>query len=290
MYQGIFVPLTTPFDRDGSLRLDALKRNIVKYADSSLAGGLVLGSTGEAVHLTLDERLAVVTQAGDAAPGDFALLCGLPGSSIVEAEAFLERASLERFSAVLAGVPGYYRSRMSNQALKSYYKTLADLSPVPILLYNIPKFSGIELDVSLVQDLCSHPNIAGLKESSGNLIYLQKLLDATEEQEFSVLSGSAETFGPAAALGVRGGILAIACVLPDLPGTVYRSWKSSSGDIQSLQKQLFSRASAIVGRFSVPGVKYGMDIRGFEGLHCREPLQDLTDVERRQVENLLEGN
>lgn len=285
--EGVIAPITTPFSEGGEISLDALENNLERYQRTPLAGVLVVGTTGEGGHLSVEERLQVLKTTDGLWPKEKRLLVGVSFSALNHSLSFIEKLASYRTEALLVSVPSYYKSRMDDRALTDYYTTLADHSHSPLLLYNIPRFSGLELSVPLVTELAQHHNIAGMKESSGNLIYLQKILAATSRYDFEVISGSAETFGPALTLGVRGGILAVSCALPELTVDVVEKFESDAAEFEAAQSRLFQVSSTVVGKFSVPGVKYAMDLTGYFGGACRRPLMPLTAQEKSQVETVL---
>lgn len=284
---GVLAPITTPFDKTGDIDFRALTDNIVKYSATELSGLLVLGSTGEASHLEVSERLAAVRCARTAWPGEKALLVGVSFPSLRSCRSFVEKLSEFRIDGLLVSVPSYYKTRMDDRTLEKFFSQVADHSPFPVLLYNIPRFTGIELSVELVETLSDHPNIAGMKDSSGNLIYLQKVLAVTERSDFQVLSGSAETFGLAVSLGVEAGILAVACAAPEIAQAVYETQVARSPEWREVQARLFRVSSLVVGKLSVPGVKYAMDVQGYAGGACREPLGPLSEDEKAAVREVL---
>ncbi|GAB4130153.1 MAG: 4-hydroxy-tetrahydrodipicolinate synthase [Acidobacteriota bacterium] len=277
--------MTTPFDEGGRIVESAFVRNLERYGKTGLTGVLVAGTTGEGVHLDASERCRLLECAAQAA-GHLQILAGLPGQSVVQSVRELREWEKLPVRAVLAAVPNYYRPRMTENAVETYYRALADESPFPVLLYNIPRLSGIEMGARLVTRLARHPRIAGIKESSGNLGLVQRLLEDTSGDDFVVLSGSAETFGAAVDLGVRGGILAAACVVPDLAVAVLHSAGDPEGSAD-LRRRLFEVASAVVSEGGVAGIKAAMDETGFEGLCTRLPLGPLRPEERERIRHVL---
>jgi 4-hydroxy-2-oxoglutarate aldolase len=286
-FEGIIAPITTPFSDDGEVSIDGLHKNLDRYRSTPLSGVLVTGTTGEGAHLSVEERVAVLKEASDVWPEDKRLLVGVSFAALRQSLRFVETIARYRSDALLVSVPSYYKSRMNDRALADYFIALADRAHSPLLLYNIPRFSGIELSLPLVTVLAQHENIAGIKESSGNLVYLQKILAATAKYDFEVISGSAETFGPALALGIRGGILAVSCAVPEVVMNVMKGFESGAEFVER-HSRLFEISSTVVGKLSVPGVKYAMDLKGYCGGICRPPLLPLTVEEKSEVEAVLE--
>ncbi len=286
MFEGVIAPVTTPFTEQGELDLDAFRRNLTRYAAGPLSGYLVGGTTGEGLHLTPDEKLLLLREASNQVPDSKHLLAGLSASSLDAGLRQLEQFQQLRLDGILISVPNYYKSRMTDEALEFYFRTLADHSSVPLLLYNIPQLSGLELSLPLVERLSAHQRIIGMKESSGNLIYLQGVLNRIGGREFQVVSGSAETAGLARPLGIECGILAIGCVLPDMTCQLFDV--VCRDQFAAAQARMFDAASVIVRGLGVPGVKFAMDLCGLDGRYCRRPLMPLTESEKVRVRTTLE--
>ncbi len=179
LLEGIFPAMTTPFYPDGRLYLRKLEHNVERYSRTVAAGMVVLGSTGEPVMLSDEETRGVLrTVARNAAP-EKVLLAGVGRESLRETLRFAEFAAAEQFDAVLARTPHFYGPQMQPLELLTYYRALADRSPLPVVLYSIPKFTHLELPLDVVAELAQHPNIAGIKDSSGNLERLAALVAAT---------------------------------------------------------------------------------------------------------------
>lgn len=287
MIKGVLAPVTTPFSESGELLIDAFHRNLQRYRQTPLKGILVAGTTGEGAHLSLKERILLAEAAVAEAVPEWTCMVGVGSASLRGVLEQLDGLSKFPLDGVLISLPHYYRTRMDEGALRRFFIEAADASPFPAYLYNIPQLTGIELPVSLVQELAGHSNIVGMKESSGNLIYLQSILQATSAKGFEVISGSAETFGLALAVGIHAGILAAACFAPALADQVYRAALSREADFGVLQARLFSVSSLVVRRLGVAGVKRAMDRTGFEGLHSRIPLRALDSAEAALVDNTL---
>lgn len=286
-FTGIIPPVTTPFSASGELRLDMLERNVSRYLESELSGLLLLGSNGESVHLSPEERLQVVGRVAPAVTGRKQFLVGLSAASLHEAYPLLDQVAGLPIDALLVSVPSYYRNRMTPAALVEYFSRVAEHSPFPVLLYNVPQYSGLEIKPEVIAQLAPAPKIVGMKDSSGNLHYLQHVLAATKGTDFEVVLGSAQVLGPALVLGIRAAILAVACCLPDLPIQLLREFEAGN-DIGALQARLFQVANAVTSSYGVPGLKVAMDLAGFEGGSCRAPLCDLEPSEKEHLREWLE--
>ena len=288
-FEGIIAPVTTPFSRDGSLQLDVLGRNIEKYNRTPLIGILVGGSTGEAPHLDFSEIVEIVRAVAPQVSADKKFMAGVACSTLREAKSFVDEVSDLRLDALLVSVPSYYKNRMNDSALAHYFQSVADHSPFPLILYNIPRFSGVSMSIELIRELAEHENICAMKDSSADLIYMQKVLDVTRDREFQLMTGSAETLSSALVLGIRAGILAAACVLPEYIDELIKAYDQRSPDLVSRQIKLCKISWALVRDLGIQGVKYAMDLKGYEGGFCRLPLAPLTDEEKRYAEKVMEG-
>lgn len=286
-FNGIYAPLTTPFSMEGEILFDSLSSNVRKYRDSNLSGFLVAGSTGEASHLDSEEIVEILDCVIESASG-LPVMAGLNFPSVRKNLEFIRQIESKDVSALLVSTPSYYKNRMHPAALYEFFHTLAEESPVPLLLYNYPRFTGIELEIELIKSLAELPAIAGMKDSSGNLIYMQKVLSATQGMSFQLLSGNAETYGLARTLGVQAAILAICCPLPELAADFQVSVPSAKASYRIMLERVQRLSTLIVGRLGIPGVKYAMDLRGLMGGFCRPPLYSLNKSERTEVEELLQ--
>ena len=286
MFDGVIPPLTTPFSEDGRVLYPALEKNLELYADSRLSGVLALGSNGEAVHLTPSERIEVVRLARSCLPLDRVFLIGVSAPTLHQAKHFIDSMSDMQATAFLVGVPSYYKNRMSYKALRLYFESVAEHVPAPMLLYNIPQYSGIELQPELVADLAQHERIAGMKDSSGNLIYLQRVLEQVQGSSFQVVLGSAQLLGPATSLGIRAAILAVACALPELPIRVLLAEGPASRRKEQLA-DLFQIAQTVTVGFGIPGLKFAMDLAGLRGGACRLPLLPLEEEEKEALRRVV---
>ena len=286
MFDGVIPPLTTPFSEEGRVLYPALEKNLEAYADSRLSGVLALGSNGEAVHLTPSEQIEVVRLARSCLPPDRVFLIGVSASTLDQAKHFIDSMSDMQATAFLVGAPSYYKNRMSCKALRLYFESVAEHAPAPVLLYNVPQYSGIELQPEFIAELAQHDRISGMKDSSGNLIYLQRVLEQVQGRSFQVVLGSAQLLGPATSLGIRAAILAVACALPELPIRVLRAEGPASRRREQLA-DLFRIAQAVTVGFGIPGLKFAMDLAGLRGGACRLPLLPLEEEEKEALRRVV---
>ncbi|MEO5817495.1 MAG: dihydrodipicolinate synthase family protein [Gemmatimonadaceae bacterium] len=284
---GILAPVVTPFAESGDLALDGFGRNIRAHLAAGCIGVVVTGSTGEAALLDDTERNALVERARAEVGSEHTLIVGT-GSESTRATIARSRAAAERGAdAVLVVAPHYYGDAMSHEALREHYERVADESPVPVLLYTIPKYMHFSLSPELVGELAQHENIVGMKDSSGNAEIFARYL-GSQSESFRVLTGSGVLFGEAVIMGAHGGILAVSLFAPARTFDVWQAHQR--GDhIAALHAQvaLTPVAQRIVGQMGVPGVKAALDRVGLVGGPPRSPLQPLAAPARALLEELL---
>jgi 4-hydroxy-2-oxoglutarate aldolase len=286
-FEGIFAALTTPFAPDGSVALDKLRENIARYNRTRLSGYVVVGSTGESVLLTFDEIDRIWNAAREsAAPGKL-LIAGAGVDSATETIARARRAAELGYDAVLIKTPHYFKALLTPAALERHYMTVADASPLPVLIYSIPQYTGISITADWVARLAEHPNIAGIKESSGNVSLASEIIHLCPP-EFSTLVGSSGTLFLSLLMGAAGGILALACFLPEPAIEIYEAVRAGdTARASRLQFALLSASRKIAGELGPTGVKYAMDCVGYYGGNPRLPLLPLTEAQKKTVEAVL---
>lgn len=286
-FQGIFPALTTPFAPDGSVAVDKLRENIARYNRIPLSGYIVNGSTGESVLLSFAEIDRVWTAAREAAASGKLLIAGAGVDSTAETIARSRRAAELGYDAVLIKTPHYFKPLLTPAALERHYLAVADASPVPVLLYSIPQYTGISVTADWVARLAAHPNIGGIKDSSGNVQLVSEIVQQCPA-EFSALVGSASTLFASLILGAAGGVLALACYLPEAAVELYQAARARELDrAERLQFALLGASRHIAGELGPTGVKYAMDCVGYYGGPPRPPLLPLTEAQKKSVEAAL---
>lgn len=287
MIEGVIPPLVTPFRADGSLDLGAFEANLESYADQDLAGYLVLGSNGEAASLEQDEKLVLVKLAR-AAGGSRRLLAGTGLESTRATIAFTRKAAEAGADAALVLTPHYYKPQMSHEALLRHFEAVAEASPIPVLLYSVPQFTGLAFPPALVATLARHPNVMGMKDSSGNIGLLAQIL-ASVSEDFALACGSAGVFYPALCLGAVAGILAVACCAPRPTAALYRAFRSGDhARARRLQQELLPLATAVTSGHGVAGLKLAMDLAGLRGGLPRAPLLPAPASAQNELRELIE--
>jgi 4-hydroxy-2-oxoglutarate aldolase len=284
---GVYAALTTPFAADGSVALAELKQNVQRYDATGLAGYAVQGSTGESVLLSRAEWDSVLVAAKEAASPKKKLLAGTGVESTTETISRTKRAAELGYHAALVKTPYYYKPMYKPEVLIAHYRRVADASPIPVLLYSVPQFTGISLEAPEVAVLAEHPNIIGIKESSGHVQRVGEMV-AAAPVSFQILTGGAGVLLPSLVVGAKGAILALASALPEKCAELYELTRR--GQIETareLQKNLLRASKLIVSELGIPGVKFVMDQRGYHGGEPRLPLLPLADVAKRRVVDLL---
>lgn len=282
----IYPPIPTPFTGTGEVDFDGLTANILKWNETRLSGYVVLGSNGESVYLTEKEKLDVLAATIGAAGEGKKVIAGT-GCESTAATITLTQAAAE-IGAVAALILNPHFFGLSNVALEAHFVTVADASPIPVIVYNVPKFTGANLDAPLVSRLATHSNIVGLKDSSGNLGQMSMILDSAPS-DFRVLSGTANVLYGACVMGCAGAISALANIAPtplvDLVDLV------AAGDHQKareLQLRLLPVNVAITATYGVPGLKAAMNMCGYAGGFPRSPLLPLSPEEESIIRLILQ--
>jgi 4-hydroxy-2-oxoglutarate aldolase len=286
-FSGIFAALTTPYAQDGSVSLSDLKHNLHLYNATDLVGYVVLGSTGESVLLTRAEMDAILGTVKEAAAKEKKLLAGTGAESTAETIERTKRAAEFGYHAALVKPPHYYKPAYKSEALIVHFRRVADESRIPVMLYSIPQFTGIALSAAEVAALAEHPNIIGIKDSSGNVQGTADFVAATPTA-FSVLVGNAATLYPSFVVGARGGILALASALPEKCVALFELIRQGHQEKARELQSVVARASKlVVSELGLTGVKYAMDQRGYRGGIPRLPLLPLHDEQKKRLTDLL---
>ncbi len=281
---GIFAPVVTPFrDADEELDLDGWRANLRAHLADGLSGILVGGSTGEAALLDEYERAALAVAARDVVPSDKLLIIGTGAESTRQCIQRCRAASAAGADAVLVVAPHYYSNAMSRENLAMHYHRVADASPLPVMLYNIPKYMHFALPSDLVAELAQHANVIGIKDSSGDLNMLKGFL-TSQSDSFSVITGSGSALQAGLEAGARGGILAVSLFAAELSLEVFAAVRAGdTARATAAQATLKPMADVIVAKLGVSGVKAAMDQVGRVGGAPRLPLLPLGAALREEL-------
>jgi 4-hydroxy-2-oxoglutarate aldolase len=282
-FSGVYPALTTPFAADGSVSIDGIKHNITRYNSTGLTGFVAMGSTGESVLLSHSEWEKVLVAVKEAAAPGKRLIAGTGAESTAETIEKTKRAAELGYEAALVKTPHYYKPVYKPDVLIAHYRRVADASPIPVLLYSVPVFTGITLEAPEIAVLAQHPNIVGIKDSSGHVLRVGETYAAVPP-EFQILVGAPATLLASLTIGARGAILALASALPELCVALFHT--AQRGPVEKareLQVRLLKAAAAIVSETGIAGIKFVMDQRGYRGGIPRLPLVPPTDAAKRRM-------
>ncbi len=272
---GIFPPIATPF-RDDEIDLAAMRSNVTAWMRTGLAGVLVLGSNGEAPMLDADESVRLAEAARECVPSDRTLIVGAGEESTHATIAAVKRAAAAGADVVLVRTPCYFKNQMTTDVFVRHFTAVADASPVPVLPYNVPGLTGVRMAAEAVAKLAPHPNIPGVKDSSADLTQIADLVAMTPP-DFKVLVGSAPTLYASLCVGVSGGVVAAACVVPDLMVRLYTLVREQKhAEALALQRRITPLAKSVTSTYGVAGLKTAMDLAGYIGGAPRRPLAPAT--------------
>lgn len=263
--------MVTPFDGE-EVDVRAIRSNVERWSRAGVGGIVALGSNGEAPLLEEDESDRVLEAARDALASQFVLIAGTGRESTRATIVACSRAARLGADAVLVRTPSYFKPRMTPDAFVRHYTAVADASPVPVLLYNYPALTGVNLTPDTVGRLSEHPNIVGMKETGVDTVQFAAFVAAVPSS-FAVMAGSALVFYPWLCVGATGGILAVACVLPELCVTLYQhALAGRHAAARALQQELTPLGRLVTSTHGVPGLKAAMDLAGYTGGKPRSPL------------------
>jgi 4-hydroxy-2-oxoglutarate aldolase len=286
--KGIIPPVVTPFDDSGAIRYDYFERNIDKYLEAGIDGFLVLGSTGESVYLEHSEKLKLTEAARKRIPSSKMLLAGT-GLESTRATIELTKEAADRgVDGVLVKNPFYYKSQMSFDVYMAHYTAVADASPVPVFIYNVPVFTGLPLESRLVIELGKHPNIRGMKDSSGDVKLISEVAWNTDAKKFGVVAGTGATLFPAMTAGARGGIVALVCAAPKQMLALYRAFTTGNNEKANIiQRIIAPAANAVTSQYGIAGLKSAMELEGFQPGLPRAPLLPIKRAQREDLEQIF---
>lgn len=288
--QGIFPPIATPFDHKGGLYKAKVQHNIEKWNQTGLAGYVVCGSTGESVMLTSEEKIQLWEWVAQHAAPDKLLIAGTGVESVRETVALTNQAAGIGYKAAMVRTPHYYKNLLnSTEAQVLYFRAVADQSKIPIMIYNWPQATGLDITTDAVSQLSEHPNVIAIKESSGSLEKVMQMIRDVKPG-FQVLVGSAPTLWPSFAVGAVGAVLAFANAAPYATVTIWEAHRTRDAEAARDWQNRISRAAQLVTtRYGVPGLKYAMDLNGYYGGPPRLPLTPICAAAQREIEQAFDG-
>ncbi len=284
---GIFPPIPTPFDAAGELDFHALASNFEKWNHYPLAGYVILGTNGEFPYLSEGEKLTFLEAARKYIPSGKLFMAGAGCESTHSTIDMVKKVAALGADVALLITPSYYKSKMDAAALTHYYQSVAEAAPIPVSIYNMPANTMVDMSAELIIKLSQHPNIIGLKDSSGNLSKLGEIIRRARSG-FQVLAGSAGFLFPALCVGAIGGVLALSNIAPQQCCDILNFCRQGRyAEAKELQLRLIAANDGVTARFGVPGLKAGMEMIGFYGGPPRSPLQPLSDDQRAVLRGIL---
>ncbi len=284
---GIIPPVPTPFDQQGDLHLKMIRKNIDFLNAYGLSGYLMLGSNGELVMLSEKERIAVLEAAREAIPKEKLFMAGTGCQSTKQTIELTKKAAEAGADVALVLNPAYYKNAMNQAALVHHYKRVADAASIPVMVYNMPANTGIDMDAETIHEISLHPNIIGVKDSGGNVTKLGDIHRMCGK-DFRIMAGGAGFFLPALTVGAHGGILALANISPQQCIDLYRMFlQGEMEQAKQLQISIIPINSAVTRRWGIPALKEAMDRLGMYGGPAREPLLPLDQDQKSELERLL---
>ena len=286
---GVLAPVATTFGADGDLDLDAYRSNMEFYANSRLDGVVIMGSNGEYTLLDADEKVRLIAAGTEAIAGRKVVMAGTGVESTRGTIALTKQAAELGADFALVNTPHYYKPRYDNAANLYHYQTVAEASPIPVIVYVMAAYTGVDLSAALVAELSKHPNIVGVKDSGGNAPKVAEMI-ASSVPGFGVLAGSASFLYPALCLGATGGILALGNITPDLCADIRDAYVA--GDhvkARELQFRALAPNAAVTSRFGIPGLKVALDHVGLRGGDPRPPMLPLNDKDAAEVRRVLDA-
>jgi len=281
---GIFPPLTTPFTED-ELALDKLLRNVRKYERRELTGYVLFGSNGESAFLTRDEKLKLISEIREHTKK--VLIAGTGSDSIKETINLSNEAAERGANYALIISPSFFKSEMKHHTFLNYYTRVAESVMIPIIIYNVPKFTNVSIEPETIIELSQHPNIAGLKDSTEIVPRISEIVENVPNS-FKVIVGTASILYPGLTAGASGGILALANLAPDECLKIYIHYiEGKHKDALKLQNRMIPVNRAITTKFGIAGLKTAMDILGYDGGNPRMPLEPLNEAQIIELKIIL---
>ncbi|MDD3390842.1 MAG: dihydrodipicolinate synthase family protein [Synergistaceae bacterium] len=284
---GIFAPIATAFDASGDVDYSVFAENTVTFGATKLSGLVVLGSNGEFTLLSHEEKVKLVETARNHLPADKMVIAGTGCESFRETLQLTKECAAVGADVALVVTPNYYKKDMNGPALEKFYTMLADASPIPVMIYNMPGNSGVNVPSSLTLKVAAHPNITGIKDSGGNIVQISEVL-AKAPEGFSVFAGSGSYLLATLMLGGVGGTLAVANVVPDFCAEIQENFEK--GDLEKARKMqlaLLPLNAAVTSRFGIGGMKAAMDMVGFKGGLPRLPILPAGEETRKEIARIL---
>jgi len=286
MLKGIFPPITTPFINE-EVAFDKLASNVEKWNKTELSGYVVMGSNGESAFLTRNEKLKIIEEVKTNSANGKTIIAGTGSDSIKETISLTNDAAKSGADFALVLTPSFFKEKMNDNSFIKYFTQVADNSEIPIIIYNVPKYTGVNIQASAVSVLSQHKNIAGLKSSSENIAHLSEII-YNSSNDFEVLVGTASVLYPGLLAGANGGVLALANIAPQKCLDIYKLFtENRNEEALQFQNKMIPVNRAVTGKYGVTGLKAAMDLLGYFGGNPRTPLNALNEIELNDLKNIL---
>lgn len=284
--KGIMPPVATPFIND-EVAYDKLRENFFRWNKTGLSGYVVMGSNGESVFLQRDEKLKLVEAVKKNISEDKLLIAGTGSDSIRETISLTNEAAARGADYALILTPSFYKSEMKPSAHIKYFTAVADKTKIPVIIYNVPKFTGVDIEAETVAKLAEHKNIVGIKNSTENLRQTAELVAQTPDN-FATITGTGSVLYTSLTVGAVGGILALANIAPDECVQIQKLVEQENHTkALELQTKMLPVNKAITVKYGVAGLKAAMDMLGYFGGEPRSPLSKLNDTDKEQLKQIL---
>lgn len=286
---GVFPPIATPFGSDGAYSAEAMRANILRWNETGLAGYVVAGSNGESALLTFDEAVQAVATVREAALAEQLVIAGAGRQSTAETIRLTRAVAKAGADAALVMTPFFYGGQMTSEALVRHFGAVADASPIPVIAYNVPKFTHLNMAPEAVAQLADHENVVGLKDSAGNIGQIIDLVRLCPP-DFSILVGNAPAYMSAVQAGASGGILALANVAPRECVAIWNLLQAGKDNLaREIQFRMMPVGKAVTSGYGIPGLKAALDALGYQGGTPRPPLMPASGAVRQAIADILDA-
>lgn len=288
--QGIFNPIATPFQYDGALYKAKVFHNVEKWNKTTLAGYVVCASTGESVMLTAEEKFELWRWVAEAAAPEKLLLAGTGVESVRETVWLTNKAAEMGYKAAMVRTPHYYRSLLyPDEAQLIYFRAVADQAKIPVVIYNCPRNTRIDISPEAVAMLSEHPNIIAINESSGSVDHVTRMI-RTVKKGFQVLVGHVPNLFPCLQAGAVGAVLAFANAAPYACITIWEAFRTREHEsARDWQHRISCADGMVTETYGIPGLKHAMDWTGYYGGPPRLPLTVIGPQARQEIEKAFHG-
>jgi len=285
--KGVIPPMLTPFKANGDVDYDSHIRNMERWNKDKLAGYLVLGSNSETAYLNESEKIKLIKLTVKHAKKGRFILAGTGIESARETIALTNKAADMGVDAALVLTPSYYHSKMNEEAQIRFFTEVADKTKIPVMIYNVTAFTHINVTVNTVRVLSKHPNILGMKDSTGNVPQLTSFLSVIDKG-FNLMTGTLSAWYPALTLGIKAGIFAVSNCAPNECAAIQTAY--DKGDLETARNiyfRIFPVNNAVTATYGVAGLKYASDLMGYKGGSVRSPLLPLKEEEKTKIKEIL---